>query len=344
MTHTFGSIVGQKKPITFLNVLLHKGAIPNALLFTGPDGVGKRDAAFTFAMAANCLRKGLGSRGPDAECVCAPGKSAFPMEPCGVCRSCGKFESGNHPDLIRVDPTGQFTRISQIRELRQILSMKPFEARLRLVIIGEASTMNAEAANALLKVLEEPPNRTLLILIAPQKSDLLPTIVSRCLHIRFHPIPGRVLADALARDFSIDETDARVLAAMANGSYSRALALKDADWILHRDWLIDEVIAMDKNQNSTLLAFAEKLAREKQYAVEALEIIKSWFRDLIVAKYRLDGILHADLADRVREMSQQRPENEWVKRIRAVQQAQQAIDSNANPRLVLENLVLGLAE
>ena len=155
---------------------------------------------------------------------------------------------------------------------------------------------------------------------------------------------GRILADALARDCSIDENDALVLAAMANGSYSRALALKDADWRLHRDWLIDEVIAMDENQESTLLAFAEKLAREKQYAVEALEVIKTWFRDLIIAKYRLNGILHADLADKVREMSQKRSENEWIKRIRAVQQAQQAIDSNANPRLVLENLVLSLAE
>ncbi len=339
MTHTFGSITGQGKPVSFLTALLQKGTIPNALLFTGPEGVGKRTAAFTFAMAANCSGSGTGSRSTENR-----GGSAACMEPCGVCRSCGKFESGNHPDLIRVDASGQFTRISQIRELRQILSMKPFEARLRVVIIGEARTMNAEAGNALLKVLEEPPDRTLLILVAPQKSDLLPTIVSRCLHIRFHPIPGHVLADALVRNHLMDKEDARVLAALANGSYSKALELKETDWIVHRNWLIDEAVAMDSNPVSALLAFAEKLAREKEYAMEALEIIKTWYRDLIVAKYRTDGILHADLSEKVREVSPRHSETELINRIKAVQHAQRTLDSNANPRLALENLVLRLAE
>ncbi len=344
MAHGFGSITGQGKPVTFLTVLLQKGTIPNALLFTGPEGVGKRTAAFAFAMAANCAGSERGSRALENACAPAAAESAFPMEPCGACRSCGKFESGNHPDLIRVDPSGQFTRISQIRELRQLLSMKPFEARLRVVIVGEARTMNAEAANALLKVLEEPPDRTLFILVAPQKSDLLPTIVSRCLHIRFHPIPARVLADVLVKDHGMTEDDARALAALANGSFSKALALKNTDWIVHRNWLIEQAIAMDSSPESVLLAFAEKLAREKEYAMEALEIIKTWYRDLIVAKYRTDEIMHADLVQMAREASQRLSETELTNRIRAVQQAQKALDSNANPRLVLENLVLSLAE
>jgi DNA polymerase III subunit delta' len=90
-----------------------------------------------------------------------------------MCKHCRKFNSGGHPDFIRIDPEGQVTKIVQIRELRQILAMKPFEAKLRVVVISKAHTLNQEASNALLKVLEEPPYRTILILITSQISDLL---------------------------------------------------------------------------------------------------------------------------------------------------------------------------
>jgi DNA polymerase III subunit delta' len=85
-----------------------------------------------------------------------------------LCKHCRKFDSGSHPDFIRIDPEGQMTKIIQIRELRQILAMKPFEAKLRVVVISKAHTLNQEASNALLKVLEEPPYRTILILITPR--------------------------------------------------------------------------------------------------------------------------------------------------------------------------------
>jgi DNA polymerase-3 subunit delta' len=337
----FGSIIGQHKAAGFLSALLRKGTIPNALLFTGPEGVGKRDAAYAFAMAANCVQ--TGSREPFEEHVCrtASGQGVFPSEPCGRCRSCGKFESGNHPDLLRVDPDGQFTKIAQIRELRQALSMKPFEARLRVVIVGQAHTMKAEASNALLKVLEEPPNRTLLILVAMQTTDLLPTIVSRCRQIRFRPVPVGTLTEELVRKHAMGEYEARILASLAKGSLAKALEMRNTDRVARRNWMVREASGLEDNPPGIVMAFAEKLANKKDDAVDALEILKTWLRDLIVSKYSPAKILNADFAERIENASEGCAQTELLDRIKAVERAQRLIDSNANPRLVLENLFLG---
>jgi DNA polymerase-3 subunit delta' len=152
------------------------------------------------------------------------------------------------------------------------------------------------------------------------------------------------LARALVEKHGVDPEKAGILATLANGSYARATELKDSDRIARRNWLIEETAALDTNPENARLAFAEKLAREKDEVAEALEIMETWFRDLLIARYRFDKILNADLAEKIREMSKRVSENELVNRIEAVRQAQKAIDSNANPRLALENLVANLAE
>jgi DNA polymerase-3 subunit delta' len=204
--------------------------------------------------------------------------------------------------------------------------------------------MNAEASNALLKVLEEPPDRTLLILVALRTSDLLPTIVSRCMHIRFHPVPPKVLAEALRRENGTGENEAFVLASLANGSFAKALALKKTDWVARRNWLVGEMTSLDETPAGVILALAGKLAKNKDDAVEALEIVKTWLRDLIVLKYRPDKILNADLSVKLERVRAKRTEKELLDRISAVERAQKAVDSNANLRLILENLFLNLAE
>ena len=109
------------------------------------------------------------------------------VDACGQCQPCRQILANSHPDIISVKPQGDTLRINQIRELLGLLAMKPHSAKHRVVIIAESHTMNPEAANALLKVLEEPPANTTLILTAAQKSDLLPTILSRCRHIGSSP-------------------------------------------------------------------------------------------------------------------------------------------------------------
>ncbi len=339
----FKSIIGQERSIRFLTILLQKGKIPNALLFTGPEGVGKKMAALSFAMAANCAGMNKSKKKSSGQNI---NDDIFPTEPCGTCKYCRKFDSGSHPDFIPIDPDGQVTKIAQIRELRRILSMKPFEARLRVVVISKAHTLNQEASNALLKVLEEPPYRTILILITPQISDLLSTIVSRCQHIRFHPIPVKLLAAELKQDLAMDQKEAELMASMANGSFSRAMVLKNSDWIFRRDWIIKETENMDTGSVAVILALAEKMSKskDKESIHDLLEMMKTWYRDLVIAKYDPDKIINKDLMENVRNVSQRYHQNTLMDRISAVQQAQKEIDANVNPRLVLENLFLILSE
>ena len=136
----FGSIIDQKQPIQILTTLIKKGTIPHALLFTGIEGVGKLAAAMTFAMACNCTTQLYNQK-----------KSEDISGPCDQCRSCKKIRSGNHPDIIHIKPSGHYIKIAQIRSLCQTLAMKPYEARLRVVIISDSQAMNPQAGNALLK-------------------------------------------------------------------------------------------------------------------------------------------------------------------------------------------------
>jgi DNA polymerase III subunit delta' len=295
----FESIIGQDRPKKILTAFLQKGTLPHALLFTGLEGVGKESAAVEFAMACNCAANHLSSdsaghddRKTDHSAAAVRSSSGLP---CGSCKSCRKIESNSHPDIIRIQPAGPFIKIDQIRTLGQTLAMKPYEASVRVVIISDARAMNPAAGNALLKMLEEPPSRTILILLAPHTSDLLPTIVSRCQHIRFYPISRKDMVSVLVNEDGADTRDAEVIAAMAGGSISRARQMHQSEWINRRNWLICESEAISIGSVNRLLAFGEQLAKDKEGLPEALEVIKSWLRDLVVAKFKSKKIINHDL-------------------------------------------------
>jgi len=330
----FKLIINQEHPKRILTACLKTGHIPNAFLFTGKRGVGKRVTAMTFAMACNCLNKELDT------------------EPCGSCKSCLKIKSKNHPDIITVSPTGSYIKIAQIRSLCHILAMKPYEARLRVVIISDAQAMNPSAGNALLKVLEEPPARTILILTAIQSSDLLATIVSRCQHVRFNPISTDNIVKVLIDKERVGVEEAAVVANIADGSLSRALSmvksLHKTNWQEQRRWLINAIgLDMPKTMPmqpiGLLLAYAERLSKNKSAISDFLEVMLFWLRDLVIYKYSPEKIINRDLIDKVHCASQQIDVKSLLSKIEAVQAAQRNIEAKANLKLTLELLIMRLA-
>jgi len=343
-----------------LSVFLQKGTIPHALLFTGIEGIGKRSTAMLFAMACNCRGKESGVRIQDSE-----DRGQKPTANCQLpnancpCKSCRKILSGNHPDIHFIEPTGAFIRIDQIRELCHTLSMKPYEAETRVVIISDAHLMNPEAANALLKVLEEPPERTVLILIAPQPSDLLPTVLSRCQHIRFFsPFlsdEGRKkLENLLIETRGIKPHEAINIAMMANGSLSKAVAMSQKKWINRRYWLISELNRLLAGESGIagILAFAENLSKNKELLSDALEIINSWLRDIVVCKIMtekyqivdLKKIINQDMTEKIQQQITSRMTvTSLLSKIKAVQTAQKNLRANTNLRLTLESVIMQLA-
>ena len=344
----FESIVGQEKPVRLLSNIIQKGKIPHALLFTGIEGVGKREAANVFAMACNCLaatfpNQTFSDQGIDHE------REARPPSPCGVCKSCRKIISGNHPDVISIQPEKAHIRIGQIRDLCHMLAMKPYEARYRVVIISDAHTLNPGAGNALLKVLEEPPDRTVLVLTAYHLHDLLPTIASRCQHIRFNPISHDALTNVLVTKEGISAREADLLATLAKGSLTGALSLVTSGWIEQRAWIL-RMIAKEPdgqsplNRVTTLLAFSEKLAQEKDRLENALEILKIWFRDLMIYQLSPDMIVNKDLSHTLKRLSEETAMNDLLSAYEAIQSAQEKINGNANPRLTLDVMMMKLTE
>lgn len=341
----FAAIKDQQRPIRILSLLLQNGTLPHALLFTGIEGVGKQATAIALAMAGNCRQNQSGSSSQAAKGRADRGRNPLGVvDACGRCRSCRKIESGQHPDIIKIMPSGAMIKIAQIRALKGILAMKPYEARMRTVIICDAGCMNPAAGNALLKILEEPPDRTLLVLTATHTFDLPPTIVSRCQHIRFRPISEKGLAEFLVAEQGADPAGAATLAAMAGGSLTRAAAMAGSNWINRRNRLLHEIKSLGGARVGRVLALAEKLAGDKNMLPDSLEMIKAWLRDLIISKYSPEKIMNRDLAADIRRTADGLDTAPLLQAMESLQLAQVHIQSAGNPRLVLENLLLEMAK
>jgi DNA polymerase-3 subunit delta' len=303
--------------------------------------VGKQAAALALAMACNCRG---GRSGSVTENGFEQDAARRTLKSCGVCKSCRKIVANNHPDIIQVQPRGAFIKIEQIRALLQTLSLKPYEAKTRVVIITEAHCMNAAASNALLKILEEPPDRSMLVLIANHKSDLLPTIASRCQPVQFKRISEKHIATWIKHEHGFNSQTAEMIAAMANGSLSNAHMMIDKNWLQGRKWLIAEMQGLSLQPMARLFALAEKLAREKELLGARLEIIKSWFRDLIINQYDARKIINKDVADQIKAASDQTDALVHLSKLDAVQKLQSRLKANTNLRLSMEKLLITLAQ
>ena len=348
----FESILDQKQPVRILSTLFHNGAVPHALLFTGIEGSGKTNCAMVFAMLCNCLKK-CNITGNQDRIDFLTLTDGYFINPCGSCKACKKIESGNHPDIIRIKPNGNFIRIEQIRDLGNIIALKPYEAKMRVVIISDAQHMTPEAGNALLKSLEEPPERTIFILTANQVSDLVPTIVSRCQHIRFNPISLKSITSMLVAKFSMEQESAETIASLAGGSFSKALKLAGThtiNWINYRKWLLDSVAmnyftgesAETARAYGLIFALADKLSKNKDLLFESLEMIETWLRDIAIYKYSPDKVINIDMIENVKYVSMKVSIKSLISKIKAIHKAQKNIRANANPKITLDILILRL--
>lgn len=214
---------------------------------------------------------------------------------------------------------------------------------MRVVIVSGAECMTAAAANAFLKILEEPPAETLIVLIAPRASDLLPTVLSRCQRIQFSPVPRARLAQWLVQQSGIAYQQAQTLAAASGGSYIRALAMAEDDWIDVRDWVIAQLGELPQAGPARVLAFADRLAQHAEKLQDIFEIIGSWLRDLLVVRFSADVVVHQDRRDVLAALAQKIDAEFLQAGFEALNRARRDIRDNANARLTLAALMLQLA-
>ena len=182
MDISWQNILGHEKPIARLRTLLAENRLPHALLFAGPDGVGKLRVAQALAAAILCENAG--------------------ERPCGRCPQCRALQQDTHPDYYELHPEGKAIKTIKIDAIRQVqteAARLPLLAKKRVIVIDDAESMNEAAENSLLKTLEEPTGAVHFILVTRAKSSLLDTILSRCMHVGFGSIPETELARALVQ-------------------------------------------------------------------------------------------------------------------------------------------------
>lgn len=338
----FDSIIGHEVALGLLGTLLANDSLAHALLFCGSEGVGKATVAKLLAMALNCERRHL-----------LPDKwrkeGLFPEHlPCKKCRTCRSIAAGNHPDVTVLDAEGKPIKIDQVRQLIAALSMKAFGAGNKVAVIDSAQFLTHEAANALLKILEEPPRDTVIILTASKVHELLPTIVSRCQQIRFGGVEVTTLSGWLARKVpGLDDRQAKVLAAMADGRPAKALELADRGIALRDGCLaatgLDSGTGPGHAGLSRMLAWAAETAANAETLSDKLSIIETWLRDLVVATIEPGLVINSDRKEDLLRLAGQADVNYLLDCFDSLLKVRRQLEAHANRRLALEVLGFRLA-
>ncbi len=314
---------GQRQAVNLLGRSLASGRVAHAYLFRGPEGVGKQLLARGLTAALNCSdRKGLSS--------------------CGRCPSCRKFAAGSHPDFFRVSPEKGAIKIAQVRELIKKLSFAPYEAQTRVVLIEDVHSMRQEAANSLLKTLEEPPENNVLILTADSAANVLQTIVSRCQTVPFYSLSSEDTAEILtALDKEMSGETARLLARLAEGSPGRAVLLHKRELVAFWDDLLQLLVDQRDDEARVIgqcLLMAEQMAALKEDLPQLFSLIRLWIRDSLC-------ITHGQAAgqDALKTRKDWSSEQYFAK-LQAVNQAEKELSRNCNRTLVCEVLLFRLKE
>ncbi|MCX7918671.1 MAG: DNA polymerase III subunit delta' [bacterium] len=261
----YNEIIGHTAELTFLRNVLQFGRISHAYLFYGPEGIGKEYIATKFATALLCETPNQG-------------------DSCGLCESCKRMQHQVHPNFIRLQQkeTDSFLKIDTIREFRKEIGLKAFEGARRVYVIPDAHRMMPQAANALLKTLEEPAENVVLILITTDIQAILPTIISRCQLVRFYRLSRDLIQSQLIKQFQIKESDAELYALLAEGSLGRALRLVEGDFLTLRNQVLDILSKFIGVKPINVFRTAEDLLKAELDFIELIELLILWFRDILI--------------------------------------------------------------
>ena len=239
----FEKIIGQEPVLESLARIIKSGEISHAYLFSGPSGSGKRTLALLFAQALNC--------------------SSEQVKPCQQCLSCRKIKGGNHPDLHELKPQGTSLKIGQLRELKEILYLLSVEGRKKVCIIYDAELMTLPAANSLLKILEEPPEDLVFILLTARPWDLPPTVPSRCVQFVLSPLPGDKIRQILGKHDLLVPGEEEVIISLSGGNPGKGLEMASREgWENKYREALSLMESIESGPEENLLNRAEEYSRK----------------------------------------------------------------------------------
>ncbi|MBP7216379.1 MAG: DNA polymerase III subunit delta' [Candidatus Omnitrophica bacterium] len=311
----FSDIKGQTQAIAILREALKQSRIPGGYLFSGPEGIGKARVAKIFAQALLCKQASA--------------------DACGVCPSCTRIANNQHPDVHYItNEEAEALKIEAMRSLQRAIHFRPYEAEKKVFIIDNAHCLTQEAENSILKILEEPPADSVIILISAQPQRIAKTIISRCQGIKFCALPRLALEKVLKHDFALSDTVAHFLAYFCEGRIGAALRYNDSDFMEYKNHVLDEMV-FAKHSASNALLF-----KEKADIRQCLLVLISWFRDLYLLRA---GITHAELIHRDRRdellaRMQQYSSFELDEILQTISDTAMYLEQNINSKLLLLQL------
>ena len=333
------NILGQDRPKQILEKALRSGRIPNSYLFYGQESVGKKFTAIEVCKALNC-------------------ETLSPVDSCDKCPSCLKIEKRIHPDLFILEPTKipptakrAIIRIEEVRELQKKLAYLPYEGNTKVAIINDAERMTPNAANSFLKTLEEPPTKTLIILIASNPHQLLPTVVSRCQGIRFYPLPNEAIKKIICRHLETEtgesqpeEIELRSRRSMGQVAYALEEDLLETSE--DREELIRLISIISYQRMDQVFLWTKAKAKQTERILLILDELTRILRDVVLIKVvpETSLVTNKDLIKQLRTLALKKSTPALLTMFETVQNTKTAIKSNANSQLALENMLINFCE
>lgn len=300
----WNNIVGHRNQIDALQKTIASGKLPNAWLFAGPRGIGKRKVAEGLAAALCC-------ESADA--------------PCMTCDACTKVLKNIHPDVVLVERETQQLKIEQVRELAQRVQFHSLESKHKVAIIDDADAMTPSAANAILKILEEPPEATHFVLITASAHRLLPTIRSRCHRIPFSPLSDEEVMGYLETKEGWNNSDAMYASRLAQGSIGVAIELT-SEFI---EGVIGRFEAVSTGASAAdIIDVSEAWSGDSDHTAATLDLLAGWFRDR--------------LRSTVLERQGGNAEENLLRQLDSVARARDLADTTANKQLMFEQLLFNI--
>lgn len=344
---SFEGIIGQRRPKEILAKAIEQERIPNGYLFIGPEGTGKEALAIDFAKALFC--------------------TGMFEKPCNTCSACRRVKEFNHPDFVYIVPKPKSAKtedvrkiydslveepyarktlwaaptigIDEIRELRKTVSIKPTEHK-KLIVIAEADKLTQEAANSLLKLLEEPPDSTHFVLTTAKPNTLLPTIISRCQEVKFGLLTDNEIETTLLKRSEISSEKARIVSRISQGNYKRALEWIDHDLEQKRSVAID-LVRTSLRDNRTKFQLIDQVLEsyDKKSVKDMLNLMLIWFRDSLILSNNnqddVDKIVNIDQLETLEKFTNAFNHINYGQAFEEIEKAIELIDRNVQLNLIM---------
>jgi len=324
---SFEDVLDQKEAVNILKEELKDDRINHAYLFYGKEGIGKKTLAVEFARALLC--------------------NEVKNDSCNICNNCRRVEHGNHPDLKIIEENEKTNnlKIDQIREMQKEMAYKPYESEFKIYIIDGAEKMTTQAANSLLKTLEEPPSYAIIILISEELNKLLPTVISRCQNLRFSNISREKMKEFLNKQ-NIAKEKQELIIGLAQGSIGKAKELyKNNKFLNKRKKIYDFLKEMNKVTKVDIFSEVNDWVNFLNEDFPLFDLLSVWYRDIIIYKRgNINQLVNTDYKEIISKKADEYNLSELLSIIELIEAHEGYIKRNAFKDLTLQVLLLKIKE